>query len=433
MDEQINELLTFNEIKNFKRDSLIKNLQSPRKSNEETKLIPKSANNNKILSFKEKYDEQLLLSEKRARREKYLLDLKKKNRLNLEQFLKNQIEYEQNKNFKIEFNRNKLREEEILKTSKDKIPLCKTTLKICKKINYSPIYLRTEKILNTQKENINKIKTKYENSQTNFSLKNYCRTDIKPNKKNHKRKSSYDYNIKIRFKTWLDQQDQWNRMVQKKNIDRINSLKTVENEKKNLHPHLSQGTIKIFEDKEKNMEYNLTNDTDGDFYYRNMNTGYEKLYTDMYEIDKKKTLLYQKSLPSFIPQTNPNKKNIRSKYFNEKNYITKKLNNNINTSFFFRKKLHKKSNSVDNNNVIKSNDFQMFLNDELTNSNIFTKERNEESIEHWTHALLKIKNTNEENERLYHLNIMPTCPWNENAINEIKMCGHARDIVKKFI
>ena len=78
MDEQINELLTFNEIKNIKRESLIKNLQSPRKSNEETKLIPKSAKNNKILSFKEKYDEQLLLSEKRARREKYLLDLKKK-------------------------------------------------------------------------------------------------------------------------------------------------------------------------------------------------------------------------------------------------------------------------------------------------------------------------------------------------------------------
>ena len=78
MDEQINELLTFNDIKNIKRESLIKNLQSPRKSNEETKLIPKSAKNNKILSFKEKYDEQLLLSEKRARREKYLLDLKKK-------------------------------------------------------------------------------------------------------------------------------------------------------------------------------------------------------------------------------------------------------------------------------------------------------------------------------------------------------------------
>jgi hypothetical protein len=83
-------------------------------------------------------------------------------------------------------------------------------------------------------------------------------------------------------------------MVQKKNIDRINSLKTVENEKKNLHPHLSQGTIKIFEDKEKNMENNLTNDTDGDFYYRNTNTGYEKLYTDMYEIDKKKLCYIKK-------------------------------------------------------------------------------------------------------------------------------------------
>ena len=432
MDEQINELLTFNEIKNIKRESLIKNLQSPRKSNEETKLIPKSAKNNKILSFKEKYDEQLLLSEKRARREKYLLDLKKKNRLNLDQFLKNQIEYEQNKNYKIELNRNKLREDEIEKSLKDKIPLCKNTLKICKKINYSPIFLRTEEIINTQKENINKIKTKYENSQTNFSLKNYCCTDIKNNKKNHKRKSSYDYNNKIRFKTWLDQQDQWNRMVQKKNIDRINSLKTVESEKKNFHPHLSQGTIKIFEDKEKNMENNLTNDTDGDFYYRNTNTGYEKLYTDMYEIDKKKTLLYQKSLPTFIPQTNPNKKNIHSKYFNEKNYITKKNNNENNITFSLKKKLHKKSNSVDNN-MIKSNNFQMFFNDELTSSNIFTRDGNEENIERWTHALLNLKNDGEENERIYHLNIMPTCPWNENAINEIKMCGHARDIVKKFL
>ena len=70
--------------------------------------------------------------------------------------------------------------------------------------------------------------------------------------------------------------------------------------------------------------------------------------------------------------------------------------------------------------MIKSNNFQMFFNDELTSSNIFTRDGNEENIERWTHALLNLKNDGEENERIYHLNIMPTCPWNENAINEIK-------------
>ena len=318
------------------------------------------------------------------------------------------------------------------KTLKEKIPICKNTIKICQKKNYSPIYLRTEKILNTQKENMNKLKTKYENSLTNYTLKNYCNTDIKPNKKRHKKTSSYDYNNKLRLKTWLDQQDQWNRMVKKKNIDRINSLKTLENEneKKTLHPYLSQGTIKIFEDKEKNMENNLTNDTDGDFYYRNVNNGYEKLYTDMYEIDKKKIILYQKSLPTFTPKINPYKKNVQSKYFNEKNYISKNFVNFVNKPINSKKKSHKKSNSLDYN-LRKSNDsddFNYNYDDECNN-----RERDSESIQRWTHALLNIKNNYEQNENIYHLNIMPTCPWNENALNEIKMCGHARDIVKKFL
>ena len=195
----------------------------------------------------------------------------------------------------------------------------------------------------------------------------------------------------------------------KKKEQKLINLKSVIEKKNNInikiHPHISQGSINILNSKG---EYN--NFTNENFFYK-LNESIEKEKI-------RKQQLYLKTLPSFQPIINNEKKhrNITPRYFNYDNNINdcKTKKNKIKNRKYIAKSVERRTKEY--------NDFDITK----------TGKRRNDSVEHWSKILFKMKNM-KPNEILYHLNIMPSSAWNENTINQVNFQGNNKNIIDNFI
>ena len=417
----IDELLLFNGIEPVK-ESEVQQFEENKKK--ETILFTLNKNNEKLtisqLMFEMKENEDL----EKKNNEKYKLKNIKK--IDLAQFIQRELDFEQKKQYKIEKKKFKKKEEEIQKNQKrEKTP--KNTIEICKTQKYPPLYLRQNDVIKERKVSIENLKKYYDkfndsfSTLTNNNIKSYryIKQNLKLSKENNinssenKKKNSNrilrrnksECSTQERFSIWLNKQEKWAKKKEQ-NLIKLKSLiekKNNINNKKQLY--FSQGSINILNSKG---EYN--NFTNENFFY--------KLNKSMEKEKIRKQQLYLKTLPSFQPIINNEKKhrNITPRYFNYDNNINnyKKKKNKIKNRKYIAKSFERRTK--------KYNDFDITKTGKIRNT----------SVEHWSKILFKMKNM-KPNEILYHLNIMPSSAWNENTINQVNLQRNNKNIIHNFI
>ena len=354
---------------------------------------------------------------------------KKKQKVNIDQFLKRGLDYEQKRQYNIEVMRHKQRDEE-RKIMQDKPKLTKHTLEIARSKNNPPLYTRTNDELDKRKTSIDNLRQQLHTQQTQNEYK-HRNTSVEYYKHRNKTDELFDSD---RFETWMNRQNEWKQSVERKNKERCETLaqynQALSNEKE--RPKICEGSEKILNSmKAKEGKYNKSNSyTKLNKNKSAQNVG-ERLYSKCNESKAQRELQQLETMPSFTPAINKNKKyyNIKPRYFLDltPSQNNNKVNNGFKTASVYKKPKRKPRSVEKSNRDINEND----LND-------IEIKKNKNITEHWSTTLLRMGRSNNgtsvvPNEILYKLNIMQSSAWNENDINNIPFRGESKNIVKAFL
>ena len=397
------------ELINFYKDTPLKNSLS---SEENKKAEDLTIKENEKMSLAEKIRQQRLLEEKEKQKQKYIKELHKSKKVDLEKFLTRNKIKEQKRLYNIEKERNELKEkeksllQETPKISKNSIIISLTDKKM-------PLYLRTQYIIESKNKKLEELRNSY---KLNLS------TSPKKEITEEKRLKTLSYSVE-RF---YENQIQWSSKIKKENVFRKNFLEINNKDliECKFHPELSEGSLEIIR---------TINDKNNINEKKNNESIYEKLYKEKDEKEKKRKLIIEKNLPSFKPyiNQNPKYKKIAAKFINKgtysynikmqenkENIMKKKLEDEKN------KKKKKKNKSVDRRK--KNNNIDIME---------IGKIKKSESVDHWSTSLMKMKPKKDKilTDNLYHLNIMPSTAWNENGVNAVPLKGESKNIIKAFL
>ena len=397
------------ELINFYKDTPLKNSLS---SEENKKAEDLTIKENEKMSLAEKIRQQRLLEEKEKQKQKYIKELHKSKKVDLEKFLTRNKIKEQKRLYNIEKERNELKEkeksllQETPKISKNSIIISLTDKKM-------PLYLRTQYIIESKNKKLEELRNSY---KLNLS------TSPKKEITEEKRLKTLSYSVE-RF---YENQIQWSSKIKKENVFRKNFLEINNKDliECKFHPELSEGSLEII--RTINYKNNINEK-------KNNESIYEKLYKEKDEKEKKRKLIIEKNLPSFKPyiNQNPKYKKIAAKFINKgtysynikmqenkENIMKKKLEDEKN------KKKKKKNKSVDRRT--KKNNIDIME---------IGKIKKSESVDHWSTSLMKMKPKKDKilTDNLYHLNIMPSTAWNENGVNAVPLKGESKNIIKAFL
>jgi hypothetical protein len=397
------------ELINFYKDTPLKNSLS---SEENKKAEDLTIKENEKMSLAEKIRQQRLLEEKEKQKQKYIKELHKSKKVDLEKFLTRNKIKEQKRLYNIEKERNELKEkeksllQETPKISKNSIIISLTDKKM-------PLYLRTQYIIESKNKKLEELRNSY---KLNLS------TSPKKEITEEKRLKTLSYSVE-RF---YENQIQWSSKIKKENVFRKNFLEINNKDliECKFHPELSECSLEII--RTINYKNNINEK-------KNNESIYEKLYKEKDEKEKKRKLIIEKNLPSFKPyiNQNPKYKKIAAKFINKgtysynikmqenkENIMKKKLEDEKN------KKKKKKNKSVDRRK--KNNNIDIME---------IGKIKKSESVDHWSTSLMKMKPKKDKilTDNLYHLNIMPSAAWNENGVNPVPLKGESKNIIKAFL
>ena len=397
------------ELINFYKDTPLKNSLS---SEENKKAEDLTIKENEKMSLAEKIRQQRLLEEKEKQKQKYIKELHKSKKVDLEKFLTRNKIKEQKRLYNIEKERNELKEkeksllQETPKISKNSIIISLTDKKM-------PLYLRTQYIIESKNKKLEELRNSY---KLNLS------TSPKKEITEEKRLKTLSYSVE-RF---YENQIQRSSKIKKENVFRKNFLEINNKDliECKFHPELSEGSLEII--RTINYKNNINEK-------KNNESIYEKLYKEKDEKEKKRKLIIEKNLPSFKPyiNQNPKYKKIAAKFINKgtysynikmqenkENIMKKKLEDEKN------KKKKKKNKSVDRRT--KKNNIDIME---------IGKIKKSESVDHWSTSLMKMKPKKDKilTDNLYHLNIMPSTAWNENGVNAVPLKGESKNIIKAFL
>ena len=397
------------ELINFYKDTPLKNSLS---SEENKKAEDLTIKENEKMSLAEKIRQQRLLEEKQKQKEKYIKELHKTKKVDVEKFLTRNKIREEKRLYNIEKERNELKEkeksllQETPKISKNSIIISLTDKKM-------PLYLRTQYIIESKNKKLEELRNSY---KLNLS------TSPKKEITEEKRLKTLSYSVE-RF---YENQIQWSSKIKKENVFRKNFLEINNKDliECKFHPELSEGSLEII--RTINYKNNINEK-------KNNESIYEKLYKEKDEKEKKRKLIIEKNLPSFKPyiNQNPKYKKIAAKFINKgtysynikmqenkENIMKKKLEDEKN------KKKKKKNKSVDRRT--KKNNIDIME---------IGKIKKSESVDHWSTSLMKMKPKKDKilTDNLYHLNIMPSTAWNENGVNAVPLKGESKNIIKAFL
>ena len=397
------------ELINFYKDTPLKNSLS---SEENKKAEDLTIKENEKMSLAEKIRQQRILEEKQKQKEKYIKELHKSKKVDLEKFLTRNKIREERRLYNIEKERNELKQKE-RSLLQEKPTISKNSLIISLTDRKIPLYLRTQYIIKAKEKKLNDLRNSY---KSNLS------TSPKKETIDERRLKTHSYSVE-RF---YEKQIKWTKRIKKENIFRRDLLELNNNELKEcrFHPELSEGSLEIIE------TINYNNNMNGKTKNESI---YEKLYNEKDKKKKKVDLLIKQNIPSFKPyiNKNPKYKKIASKFINKgtysynvkmqenkENIMKKKLEDEK------KKKKKKQSKSVDRR--AKNNTIDIMQ---------IGKIKTSESVDHWSTSLMKMKPRKDKNltDNLYHLNIMPSAAWNENGVNPVPLKGESKNIIKAFL
>ena len=218
------------ELINFYKDTPLKNSLS---SEENKKAEDLTIKENEKMSLAEKIRQQRLLEEKEKQKQKYIKELHKSKKVDLEKFLTRNKIKEQKRLYNIEKERNELKEkeksllQETPKISKNSIIISLTDKKM-------PLYLRTQYIIESKNKKLEELRNSY---KLNLS------TSPKKEITEEKRLKTLSYSVE-RF---YENQIQWSSKIKKENVFRKNFLEINNKDliECKFHPELSEGSLEI--------------------------------------------------------------------------------------------------------------------------------------------------------------------------------------------
>ena len=394
------------ELINFYKDTPLKNSLS---IEEKKKLEDLRIKENEKMSLAEKIRQQRLLEEKQKQKEKYIKELHKTKKVDVEKFLTRNKIREEKRLYNIEKERNELKQKE--QNLLQEVPtISKNSMIISLTDRKKPLYLRTQYILEEKEKKLNELRDKYK-------LKSKKKKSV-----DEKRLKTQSYYVERFF----EKEIQWKKRKEKDNIFKNYLLEINNKDLKEcrFHPQLSEGSLEIID------TINYNNNINGK---KGNESIYEKLYNEKDIKKKQLDSLIKKNLPSFKPYVNknPKYKKIAAKFLNKgtysynikmqdnkENLMKKKLEEDKN------KKKKKKSKSVDRR--AKNNTIDIMQ---------IGKIKKSESVDHWSTSLMKMKPKKDKilTDNLYHLNIMPSAAWNENGVNPVPLKGESKNIIKAFL
>ena len=394
------------ELINFYKDTPLKNSLS---IEEKKKLEDLRIKENEKMSLAEKIRQQRLLEEKQKQKEKYIKELHKTKKVDVEKFLTRNKIREEKRLYNIEKERNELKQKE--QNLLQEVPtISKNSMIISLTDRKKPLYLRTQYILEEKEKKLNELRDKYK-------LKSKKKKSV-----DEKRLKTQSYYVERFF----EKEIQWKKRKEKDNIFKNYLLEINNKDLKEcrFHPQLSEGSLEIID------TINYNNNINGK---KGNESIYEKLYNEKDIKKKQLDSLIKKNLPSFKPYVNknPKYKKIAAKFLNKgtysynikmqdnkENIMKKKLEEEKN------KKKKKKSKSVDRR--AKNNTIDIMQ---------IGKIKKSESVDHWSTSLMKMKPKKDKilTDNLYHLNIMPSAAWNENGVNPVPLKGESKNIIKAFL
>ncbi len=394
------------ELINFYKDTPLKNSLS---IEEKKKLEDLRIKENEKMSLAEKIRQQRLLEEKQKQKEKYIKELHKTKKVDVEKFLTRNKIREEKRLYNIEKERNELKQKE--QNLLQEVPtISKNSMIISLTDRKKPLYLRTQYILEEKEKKLNELRDKYK-------LKSKKKKSV-----DEKRLKTQSYYVERFF----EKEIQWKKRKEKENIFKNYLLEINNKDLKEcrFHPQLSEGSLEIID------TINYNNNINGK---KGNESIYEKLYNEKDIKKKQLDSLIKKNLPSFKPYVNknPKYKKIAAKFLNKGTY-SYNIKMQDNKENIMKKKLEeenkkkkkKKSKSVDRR--AKNNTIDIMQ---------IGKIKKSESVDHWSTSLMKMKPKKDKilTDNLYHLNIMPSAAWNENGVNPVPLKGESKNIIKAFL
>ena len=394
------------ELINFYKDTPLKNSLS---IEEKKKLEDLRIKENEKMSLAEKIRQQRLLEEKQKQKEKYIKELHKTKKVDVEKFLTRNKIREEKRLYNIEKERNELKQKE--QNLLQEVPtISKNSMIISLTDRKKPLYLRTQYILEEKEKKLNELRDKYK-------LKSKKKKSV-----DEKRLKTQSYYVERFF----EKEIQWKKRKEKDNIFKNYLLEINNKDLKEcrFHPQLSEGSLEIID------TINYNNNINGK---KGNESIYEKLYNEKDIKKKQLDSLIKKNLPSFKPYVNknPKYKKIAAKFLNKGTY-SYNIKMQDNKENIMKKKLEeenkkkkkKKSKSVDRR--AKNNTIDIMQ---------IGKIKKSESVDHWSTSLMKMKPKKDKilTDNLYHLNIMPSAAWNENGVNPVPLKGESKNIIKAFL
>ena len=324
---------------------------------------------------------------------------KKKDKVDLGEFITRSKNYEQKRQYNIEQMRSRQRNEEN-KSMQNKPQLDKHSIDLARIQNNPPLYTRANNEIDKMKTSLNNLRQQLHMQQLENEYK-HRNTSIDNTKQ---MKTEND------FETWITWQNEWKRQVNKRNRERYETLLSLDNYKNQMNKlQMSQGSLNILK---RNKQNHLN---------KSASVYLNNLHTKTNEMLLQRTMHKLESTHSFIPSINNNRKyvNVKPRYFRNLNiYIN---NGNCDN----QKKMKVKQRSVDKV-YSQSDKMEKGCSKKIT------------CCEHWSTALLRMgKSKSVDNlipsELLYKLNIMQASAWNENDVNNIPYKGQSKSILRTFL
>ena len=250
------------------------------------------------MSLAEKIRQQRLLEEKQKQKEKYIKELHKTKKVDVEKFLTRNKIREEKRLYNIEKERNELKQKE--QNLLQEVPtISKNSMIISLTDRKKPLYLRTQYILEEKEKKLNELRDKYK-------LKSKKKKSV-----DEKRLKTQSYYVERFF----EKEIQWKKRISKENIFKNYLLEINNKDLKEcrFHPQLSEGSLEIID------TINYNNNINGK---KGNESIYEKLYNEKDIKKKQLDSLIKKNLPSFKPYVNknPKYKKIAAKFLNKGTY-----------------------------------------------------------------------------------------------------------------
>ena len=397
------------ELINFYKDTPLKNSLS---IEEKKKLEDLRIKENEKMSLAEKIRQQRLLEEKQKQKEKYIKELHKTKKVDVEKFLTRNKIREEKRLYNIEKERNELKQKE--QNLLQEVPtISKNSMIISLTDRKKPLYLRTQYILEEKEKKLNELRDKYK-------LKSKKKKSV-----DEKRLKTQSYYVERFF----EKEIQWKKRKEKDNIFKNYLLEINNKDLKEcrFHPQLSEGSLEIID------TINYNNNINGK---KGNESIYEKLYNEKDIKKKQLDSLIKKNLPSFKPYVNknPKYKKIAAKFLNKGTY-SYNIKMQDNKENIMKKKLEEENKKKKKKKKKKSKSVDRRAKNNTIDIMQIGKIKKSESVDHWSTSLMKMKPKKDKilTDNLYHLNIMPSAAWNENGVNPVPLKGESKNIIKAFL